>query len=109
MRNCSEFFIGSPALSETGLAQILTLVRLWGIRLRAIAIDYRRCRRVGSASTTTDIGRTTSSLCASRGVSVLCLETNISGQFVACIADHQRSRAILNENVQRLAGCQRAV
>ena len=31
-------------------------------------------------------------------------KTNISGQFMACIADHKRSRAILNENVQRLAG-----
>jgi cytochrome P450 len=30
-------------------------------------------------------------------------KTSISAQFVTCIVDHQRSRAILNENVERLA------
>ena len=30
-------------------------------------------------------------------------KTNISGQVVTCIVDHQRSRRILSEHVQRLA------
>jgi cytochrome P450 len=103
MRNCFEFFTRvSRAIRNRVWLGIKTLVQLWGIRLRAMrdrlpplppgrhgVNDHefwkddlfllRQSRRFGPV-----------------------FKTNISGQFVACVVDHQRSRAILNENVRRL-------
>jgi cytochrome P450 len=103
MRNCVELFIRVyRAIRNRVWFGIKTLMRLWGIRLRAgrdrlpplppgrLGINdhgfwqddlflLRQSRRFGPV-----------------------FKTNISGQFVACVVDHRRSRAILNENVQRL-------
>jgi cytochrome P450 len=104
MRNFVENFCRvASAIRNRVWPRISTLVRLWGIRLRArrdrlpplppgrLAINDRRfwmddlflmgeSKRFGPV-----------------------FKTNISGQFVTCIVDHRRSRAILNENVARLA------
>jgi len=103
MRKCFEVFTGVfRAIRNRAWLLIKVLVELWGIRLRAMRdrlpplppgrlgikdhrfwkddlFLFRQSQRFGPV-----------------------FKTNISGQFVACVVDHQRSRAILNENVQRL-------
>jgi hypothetical protein len=104
MRNCSEVFIRvSGAIRNRVWHRILTLVRLWGFRLRAIRdrLPPLPPGRLG----VNDHGYRTDDLFLMRQARRFgpVFKTTISGQFVACIADHKRSRTILNENGQRLA------
>jgi cytochrome P450 len=105
MRNCSEVFIRvTGAIRNRIWLRLITLVRLWGFRLRAIRdrLPPLPPGRLG----VNDHGFWKDDLFLMRRATRFgpVFKTNISGQFVACIADHKRSRAILNENVQRLAG-----
>jgi cytochrome P450 family 138 len=103
MRNCFEFFTRVyRAIRNRVWFRIKTLVQLWGIRLRAVRdrLPPLPPGRLG----VNDHGYWKGDLFLlhqSRRFGPV-FKTNISGQLVTCVVDHRRSRAILNENVQRL-------
>ena len=103
MRNCFEVFTRvSRAIRNRVWLGIRTLVQLWGIRLRAMRdrLPPLPPGRLGI----NDHGFWQDDLFLLRQSRRFgpVFKTNISGQLVACVVDHRRSRAILNENVQRL-------
>ena len=103
MRDCFELFTRIVRAIRNRIWPILTLAGLWGVRFRAMR-DGLPPLPPGRLHVN-DYGFWKDDLFLLRQSRLFgpVFKTSISGQFVACIVDHQRSRAILNENVERLA------